>query len=69
VISQLITLAFTKYDLHRVYAFIQGGHKASRRCFEKVGFRHEGHFQEARYVNGEFIDLHYYAVLEQEWQS
>jgi RimJ/RimL family protein N-acetyltransferase len=39
---------------------------ASKRCFEKVGFCHEGHFREAQYVNGEFIDLHYYAVLEQE---
>jgi hypothetical protein len=25
--------------------------------------------REARYVNGEFIDLHYYAVLEQEWRT
>jgi RimJ/RimL family protein N-acetyltransferase len=69
VVKQLTTLAFTKYHLHRVYAVIQGGNIASRRCFEKVGFRHEGHFREARYVNGEFIDLHYYAMLEHEWTS
>ena len=67
VVQRLTTLAFTVYHLHRVYAVIHGGNGASRRCFEKVGFRHEGHFREARYVNGTFIDLHYYAVLEHAW--
>jgi RimJ/RimL family protein N-acetyltransferase len=69
VVRRLTTLAFTVYHLHRVYAVIQGGNIASRRCFAKVGFRHAGHFREAWYVNGEFIDLHYYAVLKQEWRT
>jgi ribosomal-protein-alanine N-acetyltransferase len=69
VVRRLTSLALTRYDLHRVYAIIQGGNIASRRCFEKVGFQHEGRWREARYINGEFIDLHYYAVLEQEWRS
>jgi RimJ/RimL family protein N-acetyltransferase len=69
MVTQLTTLAFTVYHLHRVYAIIQGDNIASRRCFEKVGFQHEGRLREARYVNGAFIDLHYYAVSEQEWQS
>ena len=68
VVTRLTTLALTVYHLHRVYAVIQGGNSASRRCFEKVGFQHEGKLRHARYVNGEFIDLHYYAVLEQEWR-
>jgi RimJ/RimL family protein N-acetyltransferase len=68
VVTRLTTLAFTVYHLHRVYAVIQGGNIASRRCFEKVGFQHEGIWRDARYVNGEFIDLHYYAVLAHEWQ-
>jgi len=69
VVKQLTTLAFTGYHLHRVYAVIQGGNTASMRCFEKVGFRHEGRLRDARYVNGEFIDIHYYAILAQEWTS
>ena len=68
-VTHLTTLAFTVYHLHRVYAMIQGGNIASMRCFEKVGFRHEGKLRDARYVNGAFIDLHYYAVLEQEWRT
>jgi len=69
VVSHLTTLALTKYHLHRVYAIIQGGNIASRRCFEKVGFQHEGRLRDARYVHGEFIDLHYYAILAYEWHS
>jgi RimJ/RimL family protein N-acetyltransferase len=68
-VTCLTTLALTRYHLHRVYAVIQGGNSASRRCFAKVGFQHEGRLRDARYVNGAFIDLHYYAVLEQEWRS
>ena len=66
VVTRLTTLALTVYHLHRVYAVIQGGNIASIRCFEKVGFQHEGRLRDARYVNGEFIDIHYYAILEHE---
>jgi RimJ/RimL family protein N-acetyltransferase len=69
VVTQLTALAFTRYRLHRAYAVIQGGNSASRRCFEKVGFQHEGRLRDARYVHGEFIDLHSYAMLEHEWTS
>jgi RimJ/RimL family protein N-acetyltransferase len=69
VVTRLTTLALTVYHLHRVYAVIQGGNRASIRCFEKAGFQHEGRLRDARYVNGEFIDLHSYAVLEHEWTS
>jgi len=67
-VTQLTTLTFTVYHLHRVYAIIQGGNIASRRCFEKVGFQHEGRWRDARYINGACIDLHYYAVLAHEWR-
>jgi RimJ/RimL family protein N-acetyltransferase len=69
VVRRLTTMAFITYHLHRVYAVIQEGNIASMRCFEKVGFHHEGRCHEARYVDGAWIDLHYYAILEQEWQS
>ena len=48
VVTHLTTLAFTVYHLHRVYAVIQGGNIASRRCFEKVGFQYEGRWRDAR---------------------
>ena len=35
VVTRLTTLAFTVYHLHRVYAVIQGGNIASRRCLKR----------------------------------
>src|SRR5262245_3612128 len=69
VVRQLTTLAFTRYHLHRVYAVIQGGNIASMRCFAKVGFQHEGRLRDARFIDGAFIDIHYYAVVAHEWTS
>ena len=50
-VTRLTTLALAKYYLHRVYAVIHGDNIASRRCFEKVGFQHEGRLRDARYIN------------------
>ena len=36
-VRRLTTLAFIRYHLHRVYAVIQGGNRASMRCFERIG--------------------------------
>ena len=66
-VKQLTDMAFKAYHMHRVFAVIQEGNIASMNCFARVGFRHEGRLREARYVHGHFIDLHYYAVLEEEW--
>jgi RimJ/RimL family protein N-acetyltransferase len=67
VVTRLTTLALTTSHLQRVYVVMQEGNIASMRCFEKVGFRHEGKCREARYVNGAFLALHYYALLAHEW--
>jgi RimJ/RimL family protein N-acetyltransferase len=69
VVTQLTTLALTTYHLHRVCAVIQGGNRASMRCFEKAGFQHEGTCREARYSHGACLDLHYYAMFAQEWRA
>jgi RimJ/RimL family protein N-acetyltransferase len=40
---------------------------ASRRIWEKLGFREEGYFREAAFHGGEYRDMVYYAVLDEEW--
>jgi RimJ/RimL family protein N-acetyltransferase len=34
---------------------------------EKIGMRFEGRFRQTRFVKGRWIDLSYYAILEEEW--
>jgi RimJ/RimL family protein N-acetyltransferase len=68
-VKALTDMAFKVYHMHRVFAVIHDGNRASMHGFAQAGFRHEGRLREARYVHGHFIDLHYYAVLEEEWAA
>jgi RimJ/RimL family protein N-acetyltransferase len=43
VVQRLTALALTTYHLRRVYAVIQGGNRASMRCFEKAGSSMKAH--------------------------
>jgi len=66
-VKKLTNMVFSKYKMHRVYAVIKGGNNASISCFQKAGFKHEGTFRDARFENNVFIDINYYAVLDNEW--
>lgn len=68
--SRLLTdYAFRERRYHRVVARVYDPNEASKRIWEKLGFRHEAVHREAVYLDGAFEDVHYYAVLEGEWQA
>jgi RimJ/RimL family protein N-acetyltransferase len=59
--------AFRERGRHRVEARVLEGNEASRALFESVGYRHEATMREAAFRDGEHVDLHWYAVLAEEW--
>ena len=61
--------AFSERRLHRVSARVFEGNDGSRRIWEKLGFRHEATLREAEFIDGEYVDTHVYAVLEDEWDD
>jgi len=63
----LTTYAFSERRLHRMVARAVAENAASRRIWEKLGFREEGYFREAAFHGGEYRDVVYYAVLDEEW--
>lgn len=65
----VVDYAFAERRFHRVTARVFEGNVGSRRIWEKLGFRHEATHREAEYLDGEFVDVHYYAVLEAEWDG
>lgn len=68
--GRLITgYAFDERRHHRVVARVFDGNVGSRRIWEKLGFRHEATHLEAQFVDGEYVDVHRYAVLEGEWRE
>lgn len=62
-----VDYAFGEARAHRVAARVIEGNEASRRVWEKLGFRHEATFREATFHGGGYADVHWYAVLEGEW--
>jgi RimJ/RimL family protein N-acetyltransferase len=51
---------------HRVEARVIEDNEASRRLWEKLGYRHEATMREAAFRDGEYVDLHWYATLARE---
>jgi ribosomal-protein-alanine N-acetyltransferase len=68
--SRLATgYAFDQHRRHRVVARVFAGNEASKRVWEKLGFELEGTHRDEVYANGEYKDVHYYSVLESEWND
>lgn len=61
-VKQMLDMAFSKYDITRVYARPFGSNAASQRVLEKAGFTLEARIEKNIYKNGVFQDELIYAV-------
>ncbi|NIB99743.1 GNAT family protein [Halobacterium sp. R2-5] len=61
--------AFAQHRRHRVLARVFEDNEASARIWEKLGFELEGTHRDEVYVDGEYKDVRYYSVLEDEWNG
>lgn len=68
--SRLLTgYAFDELRMHRVQARVLADNVASRRIWEKLGFAEEGVHRDEAYRGGRHVDVHYYGVLDEEWDQ
>jgi RimJ/RimL family protein N-acetyltransferase len=65
----LCRYAFDERRLNKVTARAYETNPASNRVLEKVGFEQEGTFRREAYVDGEFVDLHRYGLLAEEFEG
>lgn len=65
----LVQYAFDTLRVHRVFARVFNDNLGSKRIWEKLGFRHEAVHEESAFMHGEYVDTHYFAVLEDEWRE
>jgi len=66
----VITYAFDDLRFHKVSARVFSFNEPSRALFEDaLGFREEGVQRDEIYLDGEFHDVHYYGILEAEWDT
>jgi RimJ/RimL family protein N-acetyltransferase len=63
---ELVALAFSTYNLHRVYGRLEPRNTASARVLEKLGMRREADLIENEWVKGEWQSEVVYGLLARE---
>lgn len=58
---------FGQLRLHRIAARVFDFNEPSRRLLESIGFTHEGTHREAVFIDGDYRDVEWYAILAGEW--
>ena len=69
MLKELIEVGFGQFGLHRIDLLVFDFNQAAIRCYEKVGFRKEGHIRESRKIGNEYWSLYQMSILEHEWRS
>jgi RimJ/RimL family protein N-acetyltransferase len=67
--SVIVGHAFDRLGLHKVVAKTYASNPASRRVLEKLGFEREGTFRDEAYVDGDWVDVHRYGLLDANWRT
>lgn len=65
-VSHLLTYAFARLGLHRVFAVADARNLRAIALVERVGMRREGEFRDAEWFKGEWVSTVVYALLETE---
>lgn len=66
-INEMLNHAFNDYGLKRIELEVLSNNKRAIHVYEKCGFVKEGTKQKAVFKNGEFLDMHIYACLNNSY--
>ncbi|MFB6159048.1 MAG: GNAT family N-acetyltransferase [Candidatus Nanohalobium sp.] len=58
---------FENLRLHRIEASLFEFNEAGRNLLESLGFKHEGTHRKEKFKKGEYRDVEYYSILEDEF--
>lgn len=64
-ISEIVNLAFNRFDIERVWAAPFGSNTASHRALEKASFKLEARFEKIVFKNNEMLDELVYAIRKE----
>jgi [ribosomal protein S5]-alanine N-acetyltransferase len=65
----MVEYGFNRLNLRRIDLGVFADHDAAVRCYEKVGFKAEGHMRENLFQEGKYVDRLWMAVLRSEYKS
>lgn len=67
MMRQTLNFCFKQLKLHRVTLGVYDFNEAAFQCYEKVGFRKEGHLRDTLKVNGTFWSMYEMSMIDHEW--
>ncbi len=67
--DELLDMAFNKLDLKKVYLNVYSQNIRAIKFYRKMRFKYEGEFRKHVYVNHQFKDLMWFAILKEEYKS
>lgn len=66
---EAVRIGFAELGLQRIWLQVGSHNPRGIRCYEKVGFSHEGVMRRARLKRGQWIDVVIMAMLREEWEE
>ncbi|PCR91755.1 GNAT family N-acetyltransferase [Natrinema ejinorense] len=67
--ERVVRYAFDQLGLHRIAARVFEFNEPSKQLLETIGFSREGVHRDAEFVDGEYRDVYWYGLLEEEWRA
>jgi diamine N-acetyltransferase len=68
-IELMLHFGFDGLNLNRIFLRVDETNLGGIHCYEHAGFVHEGRQRQAKFEDGQYIDLLQMSVLRSEWQS
>jgi len=64
----IINYGFTELNFHKIFAGVFTPNTRSLRAAEKLGFKKEAVLKEEMYVDGQYHDIHKFALFKRDWK-
>lgn len=61
--------SFDDLNLHRLWLRVYQRNQRAIKAYQKAGFQEEGRFRQARFLDGEYVDVLIMSVLAPEWRA
>jgi RimJ/RimL family protein N-acetyltransferase len=67
-LTLLINFLFFYYNMNKIRLSVHVNNEAAIRCYERLGFQHEGRSREELFQDGRYHDVCLMGLLRKEWR-